>query len=62
MTIKDIKEKLRDIPEDTKVNISIDFLVNGQQTDLSRPVDFVVHDQKNDVVLLNSKIPIHFLY
>lgn len=62
MTIRELKEKLRDIPENTKVQISIDFLVNGQQTDLARTVDFVIHDKKNDVVLLNSKVPIHFLY
>lgn len=62
MTIKELKEKIKTLPDDTRVDFGIDVKINAQTTLLTRSVDHVEHLEKNNVIILKSGWGIQFFY
>ncbi len=62
MTIKELKEKIQNLPDDAKVDINLGIKINGSKNDLPRQIDFVDYHEKNNVVVLSSSWPIQLFY
>lgn len=62
MTIKELKEKLKDLPDDARVELGIDVKINAQTSPMSRSIDSIEHINNNNVVILKSWWGIQFFY
>jgi len=62
MTIKELKEKIKDLPDDARVELGIDVKVNAQTAPMTRSVDCIEHLDKNNLVILKSWWGIQFFY
>lgn len=62
MTIKELKEKIKNLPDDANVELGIDVKVNSQTSPMTRSVNSIEHFDKNNVVVLKSWWGIQFFY
>ncbi len=62
MTIKELKEKLKELPDDARVELGIDVKINAQTSPMTRSVDSIEHLDKNNVVVIRSWYGIQFFY
>jgi hypothetical protein len=62
MTIKELKEKINNLPDDARVEFGIDVKINNQTSFMTRNIDSVEHFDKNDTVVLKSWWGIQFFY
>lgn len=62
MTIKELKEKIKNLPDDAIVELGVDVKINAQSSSLVRSIDAVEHFDKNNVVTLKSWWGIQFFY
>ncbi len=62
MTIKELKEKINNLPDDAKVEFGVDVKINNQTSFMIRNIDDVEHVDKNNVVILKSWWGVQFFY
>lgn len=62
MTILQLKEKIKDLPDDARVELNVDIKINAQTSPMTRSIDYVEHLEKNNVVILRSGWGIQFFY
>jgi hypothetical protein len=62
MTIKELKEKIKNLPDDARVELGVDVKINAQSSSLVRSIDAVEHFDKNNVVTLKSWWGVQFFY
>ena len=62
MTIKELKEKIKNLPDDARVELSIDVKINAQNSPMYRSIDHVEHFNNNNVVILRSWWRVQFFY
>ena len=62
MTIKQLKEKIQNLPDNANVEFETDIKFNNQVSTLTRNIDSVDYFDKNNLVKLKSWWPIQFFY
>lgn len=62
MTIKELKEKINNLPDDARVEFGIDVKINNQTSFMTRNIDSVEQVDKNNVVILKSWWGVQFFY
>ena len=62
MTIKELKDKLKDLPDDAKVEFNVDLKINDQSSSIRRAIDILEYSDKNTLVTLKSWWSVKFFY
>ena len=62
MTIKELKEKINNLPDDAKVEFGVDVKINNQTSFMIRNIDDIERVDKNNVVILKSWWGVQFFY
>jgi hypothetical protein len=62
MTIKELKEKIKNLPDDARIELALDVKINNQSSTISRQIDSVDFLDKNNTLLVRSWWGIQFFY
>jgi hypothetical protein len=62
MTIKELKEKINNFPDDARVELGVDIKVNAQSSPMTRSIDNVEYMNDNNVVIFKSWWGVQFFY
>lgn len=62
MTVKELKSKLHNLPDDARVEIELGIKVNSVQDRLIRQIDSVGYFDKNNVVSLSNNWLVQVTY
>lgn len=62
MTVKELRDKLHNLPDDARVEIELGIKVNSVQDRLTRQIDSVGYFDKNNVVSLSNNWLVQVTY